>query len=322
MNEEMKNPLISVILPVYNVEQYLPACMDSLFRQTYHNLEIILVDDGSNQECAALCDQYVAEDDRVKVIHKENGGLSDARNCGIKQSSGEYISLIDPDDTVDEDYIAYLLGLIRKYNTPMSICQHRVVFPHHTKDYGSDRDSEVLTTETCIERMLYHDVIDTTACAKIYHRSLFEHIEYPVGRIFEDIGTTYKLMIESETIAIGYRSKYNYIQHPKSIVNSSFSMSKLDLLEMTDSMGEDVLKHYPNLRDAVLRRRVYARFSTLNQMIDADNVEPKRKGIIQFIKKHSADVMKNPKTPKRDKWAIRLLTIGYPVYQMVWKMIR
>lgn len=316
----MDAPLISIVLPIYNIEDYLQKCMDSLLVQTYQNLEIIMVDDGATDNSGRICDEYLKKDARIKVFHKKNGGLSDARNYGIERAAGEYITCIDPDDYVDPDYIRYLYSLIEKYHTRMSVCQHRVVFDNGSVDEKGASGDEALSDKTCIERMLYHDVIDTSAWAKLYHRSLFEAVKYPYGKLFEDIATTYQLMLQCDKIAVGYESKYNYIVRSSSIVNCKFNARKLDLLEMTDRMGKDVVAAYPDLQAAVLRRRVYARFSTLNQMLDADGWDKERQEIIRFIKSNQNAVLSNPKTPKRDIAAIRLLSVGYPVYKQFWKL--
>lgn len=314
----MNTPMVSVILPVYNIQSYLPKCMDSLFAQTYTNLELILVDDGSTDESGSLCDEYAQKDARIKVIHKKNGGLSDARNAGIESANGEFITCVDPDDYVDKDYVWYLLNLIEKYKTKMSIAQHRVHYDNGTtKDKGNNGD-ETLNAEKCMERLLYHDVIDTSAWGKLYHKSLFLKVRYPKGKLFEDIGTTYKLIMQCEKVAVGYESKYNYVFHNNSIVNGNFSAKKLDLLEMTDEMGINVLKKFPNLQDAVLRRRVYSRISTLNQMLNAKGYEKERKQIIDFIKKYRKNILKNPKAPKRDKIALILLSSNYNLYKACW----
>lgn len=313
-----EQPLISVILPVYNIKEYLDRCMSSLFKQSYQNLEFVIVDDGSTDGSGDLCEIFIKKDPRVKVFHKVNGGLSDARNYGIARSNGDYLTCVDPDDYVDLDYIEYLYSLIRKYRTDMAICQHRTFY-----DNGSVKDlrlsgDEQLANKDCLKRMLYHDVIDTSAWAKLYKKSLFDKVQYPKGKIFEDIGTTYALMLQCPEIAIGYEAKYNYMFHANSIVNSAFKPSKLDMLDMTDKMANDVLAVYPDLERAVMRRRVYARFSTLNQMLYTDDYSAERKKIIGFIKQHAGGVLKDPLAPKRDKMAIILLFLGYPVYKQVW----
>ena len=222
----MKENLISVILPIYNVSDYLDRCMKSVINQTYKNIEIIMVDDGSTDDSALKCDEYKEKDDRIVVFHKENGGLSDARNYGIKRASGNYITCIDSDDFIDLDYIEYLYNLITKYNVKMSICQHRVLYSNgKVKEFGKNGE-EVLSSKKCLERMLYHDVIDTSAWAKLYDRRLFSDVEYPKGKLFEDIATTYKLMLQCDEIAVGYESKYNYLVRRDSIVNCSFNPKK------------------------------------------------------------------------------------------------
>lgn len=318
----MCEPLISVVLPVYNVENYLPKCMETLFAQTYHNLELLLIDDGSKKECAVLCDSFAKQDARVRVYHKINGGVSDARNYGVAHANGEYIAFVDPDDFVDQDYFEYLYRLVKQYKTTMSICQHRVV---HTSgkiiDYGHDGD-ELMTAKTAIERMLYHDTIDTSAWAKLYHRSLFSEIDFPVGKQFEDIGTTYKFMLKSGRIAVGYQSKYNYIIRSDSISNCGFNRHKLDLLEMTDRMAADVVSIYPDLADAALRRRVYSRFSTLNQLLKTDEEEKLKQDMVNFIRQYQGQIIRNKRTPKRDKLAIISLSFGIKAYINMWTAYR
>lgn len=310
--------LISVVLPVYNVSDYLDKCILSVLEQTYSNLEIILIDDGSTDDSGSKCDYYLSVDSRVKVFHKKNGGLSDARNFGISKATGKYITCIDSDDYVDTDYIEYLYRLVISSETKMSICQHRVLVNDKLYvDYGKKGD-EILLTKDCIERMLYHDVIDTSAWGKLYLSSLFDEVQYPKGKIFEDIATTYRLMLQCDKVAVGYESKYNYIMRNNSIVNGAFKVSKLDLLEMTDKMAFDVKKTYPELKNAVIRRQVYARFSTLNQLLNYKEQKLYNKTIIDFIKKHSWSVLFNAKAPIRDKVAIILLLINYKLYRKIW----
>lgn len=309
---------ISVIVPVYNVERELPRCMESLLKQTYENLEIVLIDDGSTDNSGILCDSYCSRDRRCAVYHTGNGGLSAARNLGMKKASGEYFSFVDSDDYVDYDYIEYLYRLVENSGLRMSICQHRVQFENgNIREYGEEGE-EILSGKVCTERMLYHDIIDTSAWGKLYARHLFETVQYPAGMLYEDIGTTYKLLMQCDRIAVGYQSKYTYVRRRNSIVNSSFHLKKLDLLEMTDKMGEDVVKRYPDLEAAVLRRKVYARISTLNQMIGVKGVGKKRRELLAFLKREGSSVLRNARAPRRDKSALLLIKLSYPLYCAVW----
>ena len=146
----MITPLVSVIIPVFNVVPFLREALDSVISQTYVDLEIILIDDGSTDSCPSMCDSYAEEDSRVHVIHKENSCLSDARNRGIMKATGEYIVFVDSDDYVDDDYISYLYGLITKYNTSMSICQHRVMSDGRLVDDKGSAGDECLPSKTCL----------------------------------------------------------------------------------------------------------------------------------------------------------------------------
>lgn len=313
-------PLISVILPIYNVETFLPRCVESVMRQTYKNLEIILVDDGSTDGCPQLCDAYAKQDERIRVLHKANGGLSDARNQGALIATGKYITFIDSDDYVKDTYVEYLYRLIEKYQTRMSLCTHTVVFENgKTIRYGEGGD-EVLSTENCLERMLYDDVINTSAWAKLYETEMVRQFPYPVGKLFEDIATTYKFFMACGSIACGYESQYFYMLRSSSIVYQQFNPKKLELLEMTDWMADDVRKQYPQLERAVERRQLYARFSTLNQLQDVKGHKAEKKMLMDYIKRHKGCVVGNPRAPKRDKLAIAALSLGYPVYRMCWKL--
>lgn len=313
------NSKISVVLPVYNVKQYLDRCMESVLNQTYTNIEILLVDDGSTDGSSELCDNYGKVDNRVKVIHKANGGLSSARNTGTENATGEYITYIDSDDYVELTYVEYLYSLICKYGTKMSLCTHTVLHENGKKLIYGDGGQEILSAKKCLERMLYHDVIDTSAWAKMFSIDLARKYLFPAGKLFEDIGNVYNFIIDSEKIACGYEAQYYYIVRKNSIVTGSFNIKKLDLLEMTDKMSKDVLAVFPDLEEAVKRRRIYARFSTLNQMQDVDTHQEEKKNLIAFIKKNTWSLLKNDKAPKRDKLAALLLMISYPLYRACWK---
>ena len=310
-------PRISVIVPVYNVEPYIDRCLQSILGQTYQNLEIVLVNDGSTDNSGAICERYARQDSRIRVYDKPYGGVSDARNYGVSHATGTYLTFVDSDDYIVPDYAEYLLKILTRSQAEMAVCQHVVWYGNkhfHTALSGED----VLPPKTCIERMLYHDVIDTSVWGKLYRRDLFDGISYPKGKLYEDIATTYKLILKCQKIAVGYEPKYHYVMNPDSIVNRSFHEGKFDLLEMTDNMASDVVKVYPDLARAALRRRVYARFSVLNQMLRSEAYPGRRNEIIRFILRHRKQVFMNKKTPARDRIAILLLSVDYRLYRWVW----
>lgn len=315
--------LVSIVVPIYNVENYIEKCLISLKNQTYNDIEIILVDDGSTDNSSIICSKFVNEDSRFKYFKKENGGLSDARNYGIKKCKGEFFTFIDSDDYVDFDYVEYLLNLCLSSNTLMGVAQHRVVFDKKTIDFGNNhKKDEVLSGVNCIERMLYRDVLDTSAWGKIYHKSLFANIQYPVGKHYEDIATTYKFFLAAKNVCVGYESKYSYIYRTNSIVNRSFNMKKMELIEMTDMMADDVLNHIEGLDSAVMARRAYARISVINQMIKVKGQKKTRKELISFIRKNKKVLLNNDKISKTDKIAFRLVCFNYCIYAATWNVFR
>ena len=316
-------PKISVITPVYKVENYLRKCVDSILVQTFSDFELFIVDDGSPDGCGKIADEYEKIDSRVHTIHKENGGISSARNVAIDIAEGDYITFIDSDDDVELDLVEYLYNILKNFNCKMSVCTHNIIKKKKVKKSFNLKADYKLSSRDCIKRLLYNDGIDTSAWAKLYDKSLFDNIRYPVGKLFEDIATTYKFFIKAKEIACGHLAKYNYRLRENSIVTKKFNISKLDLLESTDNMAKDIVFLFPSLQKAALRRRVYARFSTLNQMLNVDKENyDKVKEMINFITKYKWDILIDGNVPIRDKCAIVLLQINYNLYKYVCQKIK
>ena len=183
---EEKDRLVSIIVPVYNVEKYLSKCIEILINQTYTNIEILLINDGSTDNSKKICEQFKEKDSRIKLINKENGGLSDARNKGLQEAIGKYIAFVDSDDYVEKNYIETLYSLITKFNSEIAIADFRVI--KGAKKIKEDETKEYcITPEKAIEEMLYSDFYYISACSKLYKKELFENVEFPKGKMFEDV---------------------------------------------------------------------------------------------------------------------------------------
>lgn len=218
MNDKEK---ISVIIPIYNVEKFLPRCLDSVINSNYQNLEIILVDDGSTDSCSQICENYKKKDSRIKVIHKSNGGLSDARNKGIDIATGEYISFVDSDDAVDEDMFSYLLKLLLDNKCDISVCNYITFSTIELPSTQVNKRDNIIVynREEALNILLKGNISHSDyAWNKLYKKELFESIRYPKGRKMEDIGTTYKLYYKAKNIVIGDAIKYFYYQRENSIL--------------------------------------------------------------------------------------------------------
>ena len=317
MNESEKD-LISIVIPVYNVEKYLQKCVESVKNQTYKNIEIILVNDGSTDKCTEICEKLKKEDGRIKVIHKKNGGLSDARNVGINNASGNYISFIDSDDYVEKNYISLLYDTLVSYNADMSIASHMVIYEKNHIDKSTGLEFKD-NAENILEKMLYDDGIDLSAWGKLYKKQLFDEVRFPKGRLFEDSATTYKLIDKSEIIAVYSKPVYNYIIRRNSISNEEFSERKLDLIVSTKEMTDYIRNKYPNLSKACDRRLMYAYLSTLTQL-SKSNIRNKKieNELMGYIKVHRKEILKDKKAPKRDKIGIISTMMGFQCFKYVW----
>lgn len=227
----MNEPLISIIIPIYRVEQYLRRCLDSVVNQTYANLDIILVDDGSPDNCPQICDDYAAKDNRITVIHKKNGGLSDARNAGLDICKGKFISFVDSDDWIDTNYVKVLFDLLTETNTDIAIAnffktdgtKKAPAFPIHHK------------TLTPAEAIICCTRGNTPAfaisCSKLYKKELFDNLRFPVGKYHEDEFTTHLLFYKSASIAYTSQVLYYYYSRETSIMATQHPYDALEAFE-------------------------------------------------------------------------------------------
>lgn len=246
----MKNELISIIVPIYNVEKYLKQCIDSIINQTYKNIEIILIDDGSPDRCGAICDEYSKKDNRIIVIHKKNGGLSDARNRGIDIANGKYLTFIDSDDFVDSDYIEKLYNSIKLHNTQIAQCGISKVNKSNETITKLCYEGNGVKTSHEILNDLYgkHIIENVVVWNKMYAKELFANIRFPVGKIHEDEFTTYKIFYSVNNISLLKDCLYNYRQTNESIIGKKFNKKRLDLLDAL----EERISFFKNNKEDVL----------------------------------------------------------------------
>ena len=220
-------PTISVIVPVYKVEQYLHQCIDSILAQTFTDFELILIDDGSPDNCGAICDEYAKQDARITVIHQENGGLSAARNAGIDIAKGEYLTFIDSDDWVHPMYLELLVRAVTDNSVDISVCMC-------TRSLGEIKSADKEYSCKILDGLSFlkdDHIIGIIACAKLYKTKLFDDIRFPIGKLHEDEATTYKLLFKAGNVVLIQSKLYFYTLNENSITNSSYSVKRLDGLE-------------------------------------------------------------------------------------------
>lgn len=224
--------LISIIIPVYKVEKYLEKCIQSLINQTYENLQIILVDDGSPDNCGKICDEYAKKDHRIEVIHKSNGGLSDARNKGLEIAKGEYIGFIDSDDYIESDMYEVLYNLLKQYNADVSICNFYTVSQGKIAIKNAENGIKEYNRIEILKEVLLDNNIQSYAWNKLYKKELFDEIKYPVGKKYEDIGTTFYLLEKCNKVVVTGKPEYYYINRQDSIVNNVTETTITDYIEL------------------------------------------------------------------------------------------
>ena len=268
----MYSPLISVIVPVYKTESYLEKCVRSIVNQTYTNLEIILVDDGSPDNCPAMCDEWAKKDSRIKVIHQEYGGLSNARNHGIACARGEYISFVDSDDWIEHDMYEKLYNVMVKYQVPLVIGGRYDVFEDRLDDkkrntFGKEA---LLSAEELLPNMLLGRGCDSSAWGKLYHKSFWDTIQFPEGKIFEDIAIMYKVVIAAKRIAICDDPLYNYYHRRNSITSSTFNLKLLDYPNHTRKLFKEITTQFPSLEPYAAIAHIYALTTVLSKLSRID----------------------------------------------------
>lgn len=263
--------LVSVIVPIYNVEQYLTHCINSILQQSYENLEIILVEDGSPDNSGRICDEFSTKDHRIIVIHKQNGGLSDARNAGIDIATGDYVTFVDSDDYIMPDMIESLVNILIKENIDIAQCAYKRCQCDciDSIKQGLSRINEfTVYTESKMSAYLRNKIISTVSWGKIYKKSLFNEIRFPVGRLHEDVFTTYKLIHRADSVAVTNYIGYIYRINENSITTSKFSPQKLDSIYGKIECAEFIEKNYPDLSKQAYSEIIYACNQCLLQMAE------------------------------------------------------
>ena len=251
METRKEEKLISIIVPVYRVEAYLAGCIDSLLAQTLTNTEILLVDDGSPDACPAICDAYAARDRRIRVIHKANGGLSDARNAGLAAACGERIAFVDSDDRVHPCYLQYLSEAMEASGADVVECGFlRTQDPQRTMETLPAPAAEVYTPEEALGELIREGIFRQVVWNKLYTREVLEGILFEKGKYHEDEFFTYQVFGRAAKLARIQADLYDYLQRPDSIMKSGFSLKNLDGMEGKARRQDYLRAHYPSLEAA------------------------------------------------------------------------
>ena len=310
--------MISVIVPVYNVEKYLERCVKSIAAQTYKDLEILLIDDGSTDKSGEMCDAFQQTDSRIKAFHKQNGGLSDARNYGIEHSAGEFISFVDSDDYIDEKMLETLHRLITENDADLAVCSAMDVFEGKEVTQVKEIKEFNLNKVESYKYMLRGDGIPS-ACNKLYKRQTVGNVRFPVGKLYEDGFFTPQILKKVEKTAVTSKPLYYYFRRADSITTKPFRKGDLDVIEAYDKCVKQVKELCPEALPYAEFRYRNAYFNVLDKMLMRDDCKeiPEYKQVVKYLKKHTAQRVKDPGFGKMRKIAAVALKFSVPLYKKI-----
>lgn len=250
----MEEPLISVIVPVYKVEPYLDKCISSIVNQTYKNLEIILVDDGSPDNCPTMCDAWAEKDSRIRVIHKTNGGLSDARNAGMTVATGELMAFVDSDDWIVPDMYEYLYQRLTEDNSDIAACGVQMVWENKTPSRMLTRDGNcVLNQEEAMRAIIEESWLKQPVWYKLYKTALVRDILFPKGKCHEDVFWSYQAVGRAQRVSVSDHIGYYYLQRGGSIMGAGYSLKRLDAVEAKVQRCAYIQERFPALSPLAIK---------------------------------------------------------------------
>lgn len=276
---------ISIIVPVYNVEQYLETCINSILQQSYREIEIILVDDGSTDSSGTLCDQLAKTDARIKVIHKKNGGLSDTRNAGLEVATGEYIGFVDSDDCVFPDMYERLLTLLNTYHADIAICDKIEFYEGETPEFTKIASSiKVFNQEQAIDALADDVGLRSHVWNRLYSASLFNNLRFDVGKAYEDVYIMHRLFLRARKVVVTNEPMYCYLQRDSSILGTLNLKKRMDLFWGYARRYEETIVRYPD----AAKKTVIPMYYCMWDIIKHSNLKNKAeiKKIIAFYKKN------------------------------------
>ena len=313
---------ISVVVPAYNVKNYLEKCIGSLVNQTFSDYEIIIVDDGSTDGTSDLCDELAIKNSRIVVFHKENGGLSDARNFGIDKSQGEYITFVDSDDYVAPVYLEWLYKPVEKCGAEVSATSLLPFFENETPIFDGEVEYTVVSVEEAVRKMLLRESITHSAGGKLYKRELWKDICFPVGLLYEDYLTTFFVMKKAKMVGITTPSLYYYLQRQDSIMHYKCNEKTVKIIEATKQVTPKIVSEWPQLKTEALDLQVALCLKCMQHILnEKPNDFIEEQGEIKRIVKNSmGNLLFSKKTPIKDKIKVVSFLFGKKIFLKIYNM--
>ncbi|MBQ7288602.1 MAG: glycosyltransferase [Clostridia bacterium] len=322
----MENPLITVIVPVYKVEPYLERCVKSVINQTYENLEIILVDDGSPDNCGNMCDAFAKQDPRIRVVHKENGGLSSARNAGLDVATGKYIGFVDSDDWIEPDMYAQLYSLLSLHNVKIAACGFRCDFPsgktvYINRDYPANKEIEVFSKTDALRELILARKITNSVCDKLFEKSLFQTFRFTQGIVNEDFEMMPLCVEAAESVVFCPSPFYHYMMTAESITRGAFKESRFTETDISRRHLQFYKEKYPSLYAYALAKHIGLCLIIIDDASKDRAFSEKRASLIKEVKSFKiSDFFKV--LDKKSKIKFLLLKINVRLYILFMDLYR
>lgn len=317
--------LISVIVPVYNVEKYLNECIDSILSQTYENFELLLIDDGSTDTSSEICKSYLEKDSRIRYFRKENGGLSDARNYGIERANGEYITFIDSDDYIEKTYLEVLVNEITSNQSDVAVVNYVRVDEKGVTSYdivpGKDL---ILTGLEALKNIFYQNCISVSANAKLYKKEIFKDIKFPKGKLYEDISTIPFIFLKAKKIAYSSQVLYKYRIRSGSITESDFKEKDFQMIENTLVVLKYIEENDKTLIQSA-NSYLLSKSSTLLFLVEKSNHEKKiyyMNEAWKYIKQSRGFVLYDKRARRMNRLAAILSFFGKKIYIFIYQSMK
>lgn len=314
----MKKVAISVIVPVYNVEKYLNKCINSILNQTFKDFELIIIDDGSSDKSGLICDEYEKKDKRIKVIHQENKGLSAARNIGIDLAIGDYITFIDSDDYIDENYLCIFYSVISKNNADIVMGGNIIVNEDITTSDSLNKkySFEIIEKRETYKKMMNNETITFSAWAKLYKSNLIKKIKYPIGKYYEDVYVINDIIECADKIIFTNYNGYYYLKRDDSIINSCMNTRHMDLIDAATKYKDFMICNYPELNSYTIKGFIISNFMIYNKAVLSDKFVNECKYIRKNILKYKKDVFFTTEFSLKIKLQTLLLWFGSDIYKL------
>ncbi len=325
----IKEPLISVIVPVYNAEEYLEKCVNSIINQTYKNLEIILVDDGSPDKSGEMCDAFAVKDLRVRVIHKENGGQSSARNRGLDIMKGELVGFVDSDDWIEPDMYQHLYEMMIQFDAQIACCGVQKDYPNGKVEffniyYPGDNEIRIYSRAEALRESLANVRITYSPCDKLYHKDVFANLRMTEGIIYEDMEIIPKWIERTETVAYNPTPKYHYTMTDESTIRGTYNLRRMAEVDVALAKAKDYQTRYPELYDEAMGRYIAVCLYVIHASHGVPECKSRRKELISVLRGRlsKAAVATLGKGERIKLFALRISVTIYELLMSVYDMIK